>query len=962
MRKKIPSKRPPRRPEDAQPRLSHSPAPQLTVVSANVRGLRTNAGELSHNCVLRHKADIVAVSETWLNSEVEPTYGRIPGYTHWVRKDRIGRTGGGVAACFKNDLQTQEVSPNLPHLMEALFFRIVLQDNSGLLLCVLYRPPRQGRSSFDFLAEELDNLLQRHGCKNILIVGDLNFHLEQQAYENLVSVQGLVNHVTFPTHERGGLLDPVLSDLPEANIRCQQLDKVGSSDHHAVLTHIHLPAAREGAVPRTIWMWDKADWPSLRQALHTTDWEALLIGDVEEKTRLLTSTLLALQSQFVPHRMYLTKATDPPWFGIRCRAAADAKYSTWRRYKRRPTHQNLALHRAACRRMTATSKWARKHWEEVMKRKLSGPGVGNKTWWALVKERQGILHQDSVPPLTRPDGSTATSSEDKAALLAKIFAEKMQVGDPNRPPPVLPREADHTITSVLVTAEQVEKVLRDVDVGKATGPDNISPRILKNCARELSGPLATIFAACLEHKKWPAAWKEAHVVPVHKKESRSDPRHYRPISLLSAVGKVFEKMIGETIWRHLNQHNLLSPHQFGFRPGRSTSDLLLLLSQKWQDTLDEGLGTLVVALDIAGAFDRVWHPGLLAKLRAKGVDGSLLMLLEDYLQGRTLRVVLNGRTSKPARIRASVPQGSVLGPVLWNVYIDDLLRQIPAVEAYADDCTISLSYCRQDSQRAVAAVNKQLKAAEEWGRVWQVDFAPNKTHAMVISRSPAAPQAVEGQLRFEGVRLPLQENIKILGVTIDRELRYDQHITSVARQTSQRVSALRRVAGSLDSRGILTLYKAQIRPCMEYGALAWMSGAATHTRRLDAVQRRALRLLGEEAEIPASMTSLEHRRDVSALAVCHKAQVLRTPHLTQLCLPLQPALRTTRQALAGNQRVVVPLSHTSQHKRTYKARTARLWNGFTGATPDVTHMSIHQAKLAANTWRGTLPTSFLPHT
>ena len=126
-------------------------------MSVNVRNLRTNVGELSHNYVLRHKANIVVVDETWLNGEVEPTCGRIPGYTHWVMKDRIGRTGGSVADCFKNDLQTQEVSPNLPHLMEALFFRIVVQDNSGLLHCFLYRPSRQGHSSFDFLAEELDN-------------------------------------------------------------------------------------------------------------------------------------------------------------------------------------------------------------------------------------------------------------------------------------------------------------------------------------------------------------------------------------------------------------------------------------------------------------------------------------------------------------------------------------------------------------------------------------------------------------------------------------------------------------------------------------------------------------------------------------------------------------------------------------------------------------------------------------
>ncbi|MPC15976.1 hypothetical protein E2C01_008781 [Portunus trituberculatus] len=118
--------------------------------------------------------------------------------------------------------------------------------------------PRQDRSSLDFLVEELDNLLQHHGCNNILIVGDLNFHLERQARNNLVTVLGFTNHVTFHTHERGGLLDPVLSDIPEERISCQQLGKVGSSDHHAVLAKIHLHVAREKAAPRTIWLWEQA--------------------------------------------------------------------------------------------------------------------------------------------------------------------------------------------------------------------------------------------------------------------------------------------------------------------------------------------------------------------------------------------------------------------------------------------------------------------------------------------------------------------------------------------------------------------------------------------------------------------------------------------------------------------------------------------------------------------------------
>ena len=394
-------------------------------------------GDLSHNFVLRQSADIVAVTETWLNDEVEPTFGRIPGYSLWVRRDRENRAGGGVAACFKDGLQTQELQVPVPHLMEALFFRVVLADNSGLLLCVMYRPPKQGRAPLDFLTEELDTLLQRHKCSHVMVVGDLNPHMEQDAFDNLLAVQGLTNHVTFPTHERGGLLDPVMSDLPEASICCQQLGPVGSSDHFAVLSQVELLTAREDTIPRTIWLWDRADWPSMKQDMENTDWEALLAGDADTKARALTTRLLALQQQHVPSRQYISRPGDPAWFGFRCRISAEKKHAAWVRYKRHPSLRNKTLHREACKRMTSTCRWARNHLREDRKRKLSGPGVGNKTWWSLVKEQQGACHRETLPPLTRPDGSTATSSTDKATLLAELFANKMKIDDPTRPAPQL---------------------------------------------------------------------------------------------------------------------------------------------------------------------------------------------------------------------------------------------------------------------------------------------------------------------------------------------------------------------------------------------------------------------------------------------------------------------------------------------------------------------------------------------
>ena len=139
-----------------------------------------------------------------------------------MKKDRNNRAGGGVTACFKDGLQIQELNVAVPQTMEALFFGVVLADNSGLLLCIMYHPTKQGRAPLDFLTQKLDILLPQHKCSHMMIIGDLSPHMDQDAYNNLPGVQRLTNHVTFPTNEKGGLLDPVIPDLPEASIRCQQ--------------------------------------------------------------------------------------------------------------------------------------------------------------------------------------------------------------------------------------------------------------------------------------------------------------------------------------------------------------------------------------------------------------------------------------------------------------------------------------------------------------------------------------------------------------------------------------------------------------------------------------------------------------------------------------------------------------------------------------------------------------------
>ncbi|XP_045129291.1 uncharacterized protein LOC123515009 [Portunus trituberculatus] len=207
------------------------------------------------------------------------------------------------------------------------------------------------------------------------------------------------------------------------------------------------------------------------------------------------------------------------------------------------------------------------------------------------------------------------------------------------------------------------------------------------------------------------------------------------------------------------------------------------------------------------------------------------------------------------------------------------------------------------------------------------------------------------------------EHIRILGIDLDRGLRFDRHLKHVAHQASLRVTALRRVAQHLDKRGIQLLYKAQVRPYLEYGTLTWMSSAATHLQRLERVERRVLRLLEDDNLQPptqaAPLDPLEHRRDVAALVVFHKTQIQEVSHLARLRLPPRDAVRDTRTVLSSLEQVKVPRSRASQHQRTFVSRVSRLWNIFTATVPSVREMSTQRVKVAAHRWRGTLPTPLL---
>ena len=338
------------------------------------------------------------------------------------------------------------------------------------------------------------------------------------------------------------------------------------------------------------------------------------------------------------------------------------------------------------------------------------------------------------------------------------------------------------LEKIVFKPKDIKRILRSLKPDKASGPDQVPSRVLKECAAELASPLCRLFELCFSKGTFPDQWKTASVIPVHKRDSKSDPTKYRPISLLSIISKVMETVVNKQLQNHLLNNDLISSRQFGFRPHHSTADLLTILAQTWNASLDRSEEVCIVACDIKGAFDRVWHNGLFAKLRSKGVSGMLLTWLQSYLHGRPIKVVLSGQSSDVSPINASVPQGSILGPLLFSVFIDDLVDNCEnQLYLYADDSTL-FAPMRYVNERAsvLASLNRDLEKMRVWAANWKVTFEPTKCKALMLSRKrmPTIPD-----LYFGITKLAVEKELTILGVTFDSKLLWSKHISDISKKS-----------------------------------------------------------------------------------------------------------------------------------------------------------------------------------
>ena len=271
------------------------------------------------------------------------------------------------------------------------------------------------------------------------------------------------------------------------------------------------------------------------------------------------------------------------------------------------------------------------------------------------------------------------------------------------------------LTSLDFSEEEIRKIIRALNIHKVHGHDDISIRMIKICDKSLLKPLVLLFQNSVKLSYFPVIWKRSNIIPVHKKDDKQLVKNYHPISLLPIFGKIFEKINFNKIYHFLLEERLLNPNQSGFRQSDSCINQLLTITHEIFEAFDcnPTLEVRSVFLDISKAFDKVWHEGLLFKLRSMGISGGLYNLLGNYLSDTFRRVILNGQTSSWRPVIAGVPQGSILGPLLFLVYIKDLPNELKSsVKLFADDT--SLFTVVKDKSESVNTLNNDLLLISKW--------------------------------------------------------------------------------------------------------------------------------------------------------------------------------------------------------------------------------------------------------
>ena len=941
----------------SRPRSGRKPPSRklLKLLNVNCQSVIPKKGEFQ-NLIDRTDPDIVVATETWL-TDGKHQDGEIGGIGDFSSNYRIFRRDrkdgyGGVFVAVRNSLSSARVE-ELETNSEIVWVKIKLVGTKTLYISGCYRPRENDEEGHQQLKESLDRVKYNKNS-HIWIAGDLNYPgidwegkcltsdcrsptLHQELLDCLDD-HGLTQMVSENTRD-----DSILDLFITNNHTLINEVKVtpGISDHHAVLVEGDLTPITNKQEKRKIPLFKKADWKGLKEHVrkHVPDRSASPNKIWQDFKTMLESGI----NKYIPHRYAKTK-DSLPWLNNKTKRLMkkrDQAYVQMKKEGSDKTKKEFKRLKKLVQKQVRLAYWD--YIKEVVSAE-SDDNQGNKRLWTYMKHAK----QDSsgIAPLTGKDGKKVDDPKGKAEILNEQFSSVFSKLTPlslaqasaqalrsSFPPSLIPdseNQSYHSPHSNMpdfdISEAGVAKLLKNLKPHKAAGPDAIRPLVLKELHLEISPVLAFIFQKSKETGEVPDEWRQANVVPIYKKGSRSQAANYRPVSLTCICCKVMEHIMSSHIMTHLEVGNILCDRQHGFRSKRSCESQLMELVEDLHRSLNSSHQTDIVVMDFSKAFDKVCHTRLLHKLQWYGIRGQTLGWIKSFLSNRTQRVVVEGVSSRENPVTSGVPQGSVLGPILFLIYINDLPECVTSeVRLFADD-TILYREIRnpQDAQ----ALQEDLNQLVKWEQDWLMEFHPGKCQVIRVTRSRSP---MTNNYYLHNHQLEVVESTKYLGITISHDLKWNTHINNTTNKAGKVLNMLKRNLKISNPTVKTQAYNSLVRPIAEYAAVVWDPYTKANINKVEMVQRRAARWTLNRYHNTSSVTDmldhlawpmLQTRRAEARLCLMYK--MVHNLVATNVRLYATPVLRPTRHTHPLGF-VRIP-STTETYRMAYFPRSVAEWN------------------------------------
>ena len=620
-----------------------------------------------------------------------------------------------------------------------------------------------------------------------------------------------------------------------------------SFHHHEVLTWTVVCSNSKQPTKTVKYRFDKADYDKMRSSFAAIDWNTELSNlSLEDTWNFVKYSIREAIRRFVPRtRPGMAKKPGsgrPPWMTAEVRLAVNSKSKAFQKYKKSREGKDYDCYIMARNKAKAEVRAAVKNYEKSI---ADGSKHNSKLFYNYVNSK--VKGNTTFPDIINASGVNISDNVDKANEFNNFFCSVFTDENPESELADNERRGTAELVDIEFSCEDVGRILMNLKPDKSSGPDEVHPKVLKECAAELTYPLYVLFERSMQTGRVPAEWKIANVTPIHKKGIKSDVNNYRPISLTSTICKVMERIVRKNILNHMLDNNLISKVQHGFLPGRSCSTQLLEMLDKCTEILDKGGSVDIIYLDLAKAFDTVPHRRLLMKLRSYGVGGRVVDWLGDFLIGRQQRVMVNGDGSRWSPVTSGVPQGSVLGPILFVCYINDMPEVVKALlYLYADDAKL-MREVNEDTE--VRYLQEDMGELQLWTDESLLRYNSAKCKVLHLgSRNMRGRYFVN--VKEEAQELTPSDLEKDLGVWVDEGLKFDKHINKTVTRANQILGLINRTFSYKDINVIKKLYTSLVRPHLEYCNVVWSPRYKKDVQIIETVQKRATRMIRDIRDLP----------------------------------------------------------------------------------------------------------------